>query len=69
MHEYRIRRTNVGELDRLEQEVNGLAAEGFRVIRAGSCPGSASDAPPLEPSYIVIMKRKKKTARAAPGTA
>ena len=69
MHEYRIRRANVGELDRLEQDLNGLAAEGFRVIRAGSCPGGASDAPPLEPSYVVIMKRKKKAARAAPGAA
>ena len=69
MQEYRIRRANIGELDRLEQDLNGLAAEGFKVVRASSCPGAASDAPPLEPSYVVIMKRKKKTARAAPGAA
>ena len=68
MHEYRVRRANVEELDRLELDLNALAAEGFKVIHAASYPGDISDTARLESSLVVLLKRMKKAVTATTTT-
>lgn len=68
MYEYRIRRANVEELDKLEHNLNVLAAEGFKVIHAASYPGGISDTARLKSSLVVLLRRKKRTGTATPTT-
>ena len=68
MHEYRIRHANVEELDKLEHNLNVLAAEGFKMIHAASFPGNISDSARFKSRLVVLLKKKKRTGTATPTT-
>ena len=60
MKEYRLVDVGVGqkELANLEQQVNELAKEGFRVIGFNSMPGAQLRTVDVLPGYIVLLEKE-----------